>query len=116
MTIVFWGGALFPLLFIACLLLFQSEDDLPPVAMLDNPPELLTSVIYADDGETELGKYWKINRSSVEYKAISSFVTDALISTEEERFHEHSGADIKAIGRAIMRVGGAGGAYTISQQ
>jgi penicillin-binding protein 1A len=97
-------------------LLFQSEDDLPPLAMLDNPPELLTSVIYADDGETELGKYWKINRSSVEYKAISSFVTDALISTEEERFHEHSGADIKAIGRAIMRVGGAGGAYTISQQ
>jgi penicillin-binding protein 1A len=37
-------------------LLFQSEDDLPPVAMLDNPPELLTSVIYADDGETDLGK------------------------------------------------------------
>ncbi len=116
MTIVFWGGALFPLLFIACLLLFQSEDDLPPVAMLDNPPELLASVIYADDGETELGKYWKINRSSVEYKAISPFVTDALISTEDERFHEHSGVDIKAIGRAIVSVGGAGGASTISQQ
>lgn len=116
MTFVFWGGALFPLLFIACLLMFQSEDDLPPVAMLDNPPELLASVIYADDGETELGKYWKINRSSVEYKAISPFVTDALISTEDERFHEHSGVDIKAIGRAIMSVGGAGGASTISQQ
>lgn len=97
-------------------MLFQSEDDLPPVAMLYNPPELLTSVIYADDGETELGKYWKINRSSVEYKAIAPFVTDALISTEEERFHEHSGVDIKAIGRAIMRVGGAGGTSTISQQ
>lgn len=116
MTIVLWGGALFPLLFVASLLLFQSEEDLPPVAMLDNPPELLASVILADDGETELGKYWKINRSSVEYKAISPFVTDALIATEDERFHDHSGVDIKAIGRAVVSVGGAGGASTISQQ
>lgn len=116
MTIVFWGGTLFPLLFIACLLLFQSEDDLPPVEMLDNPPELQASVIFADDGETELGRYWKINRSSVDYKSISPFVTDALISTEDERFHEHSGVDIKAIGRSVVSLGGAGGASTISQQ
>lgn len=116
MTIVFWAGALFPLLFIACLLLFQSEDDLPPMEMLDNPPELQASIIFADDGETELGRYWKINRSSVDYKSISPFVTDALISTEDERFHEHSGVDIKAIGRAVVSVGGAGGASTISQQ
>jgi len=116
MTFIWWFGGLFPLLFIACLLLFQSEDDLPPVSMLDNPPELLASVIYADDGETELGRYWKINRSSVDYKSISPFVTDALISTEDERFHEHSGVDAKAIGRAIVSAGGAGGASTISQQ
>lgn len=116
MTFLFWGVALFPLLFIACLLLFQSEDDLPPVEMLDNPPELLASIIYADDGETELGRYWKINRSSVEYKSISPFVTDALIATEDERFHDHAGVDVKAIGRAVVSVGGAGGASTISQQ
>jgi len=115
-TILYWFGATFPLLFIACLLLFQSEDDLPPVAMLDNPPELLASVIYADDGQTELGRYWKINRTSVEYKEISSNVTDALIATEDERFHDHSGVDVRAIGRAIVNAGGAGGASTISQQ
>lgn len=115
-TIIYWLGATFPLYFIACLLLFQSEDDLPPVAMLDNPPELLASVIYADDGETELGRYWKINRTSVEYKNISPHVTDALIATEDERFHQHSGVDFKALGRAIVNVGGAGGASTITQQ
>lgn len=115
-TILYWFGATFPLLFIACLLLFQSEDDLPPVAMLDNPPELLASVIYADDGETELGRYWKINRTSVDYKEISPNVTDALIATEDERFHDHSGADFRAIGRAIINAGSAGGASTISQQ
>lgn len=115
-TIIYWLFATFPLYFISGLLLFQSEDDLPPVAMLDNPPELLASVIIADDGETELGRYWKINRTSVEYRNISSNVTDALIATEDERFHEHSGVDFRAIGRAILNVGGAGGASTITQQ
>ena len=115
-TITYWLLATFPLYFIGALLLFQSEDNLPPVAMLDNPPELLASVIIADDGETELGRYWKINRTSVEYRKISPNVTDALISTEDERFHEHSGVDFRAVGRAIINVGGAGGASTITQQ
>jgi penicillin-binding protein 1A len=70
----------------------------------------------ADDGETELGRYWKINRTSVDYRKISPYVTDALIATEDERFHAHSGPDFKAIGRAILNVGGAGGASTITQQ
>lgn len=116
MTRAFWFIALLPFLIVSSLFLFQSEDDLPPVAMLDNPPELLASVVYAEDGETELGRYWKVNRTSVEYKEISAFVTDALISTEDERFLEHSGVDFKAIGRAVVNVGGAGGASTISQQ
>ena len=116
MTYTFWGAAMLPFLIVSFLFLFQSEDDLPPVEMLDNPPELLASVVFADDGETELGRYWKVNRTSVEYREISPFVTDALISTEDERFIEHSGVDFKALGRAIVNVGGAGGASTISQQ
>jgi penicillin-binding protein 1A len=115
-TYLFWFIATIPLVLVSCLLLFQSEDDLPPVAMLANPPELLASVVYADDGESELGRYWKINRTSVPYKSISPYVTDALISTEDERFIEHSGVDFKAIGRAVVSIGGAGGASTISQQ
>jgi penicillin-binding protein 1A len=115
-TIYFWILSLFPLFLVSCLLLFQSEDDLPPVSMLDNPPELLASVVYADDGETELGRYWKVNRTSVPYDEISPFLTDALISTEDERFHKHSGVDFKAIGRAIINMGSAGGASTITQQ
>lgn len=115
-TIAYWLFATFPIYFIGFLILFQSEDELPPVAMLDNPPELLASVVLADDGETELGKYWKINRSSVAYREISSNVTDALISTEDQRFHDHSGVDFRAIGRAIFSLGGSGGASTITQQ
>ncbi len=115
-TRLFWVLAMMPFVLVTSLLLFQSEDDLPPVEMLDNPPELLASVVLADDGETELGRYWKINRTSVQYKDISPYVTDALIATEDERFIDHSGVDFRAIGRAVVNVGGAGGASTITQQ
>ena len=116
LTIWFWALAMLPFVAVVALLLFQSEEDLPPVEMLDNPPELLASVVLAEDGATELGRYWKVNRTSVEFKQISPYVTDALIATEDERYMDHSGVDFRAIGRAIVSVGGAGGASTISQQ
>ncbi|MEN9401110.1 MAG: hypothetical protein RL632_2213 [Bacteroidota bacterium] len=116
LTYWFWGFAMFPFVLVTCLLLFQSEDSLPPVEMLDNPPELQASVVYAYDQETELGKYFLVNRTSVKYREISPFVTDALISTEDERFKDHAGVDFRAVGRAIFSLGGAGGASTISQQ
>ena len=113
---ILWIFGLLPLFLILALLFFQPEDSMPSVAMLDNPPELLASVVFADDAETELGRFWKINRTSVKFNEISPFVIDALISTEDERFMEHSGVDFKAIGRAVASAGGAGGASTITQQ
>ncbi len=116
LTFLLWTAGLFPLILVSGLLLFQPDESLPPVGLLDNPPELLASVVYSDDGNTELGRYWKVNRTSATYNDISPYVFDALISTEDERFVEHSGVDFKALTRAIVNVGGAGGASTISQQ
>ena len=89
---------------------------LPSEAILENQEELLATTVYADDGITELGKYWKVNRTSVSYNEISPYVTSALIATEDERFGKHSGIDAKAVGRALYSMGGAGGASTITQQ
>jgi penicillin-binding protein 1A len=115
-NIFLWLICLSPLATITFLLLFQSEDEMPPVAMLDNPPELLASVVICADGKTELGRYWKVNRTSVAYKDISPFVTDALIATEDERFEEHNGVDFWSTGRAVVYAGRAGGGSTITQQ
>ena len=114
--VVCWLLALTPVMVITYLFSSQSESDLPSVEMLENPPELLASVIFADDGQTELGRYWSVNRTSVAYKDISPFVFDALIATEDERFLEHSGIDFRGLARAITNMGNAGGASTISQQ
>ena len=118
-TIYFWIVMLLPFIFVSGLLLLQSEDNLPPVEMLDNPPELQASLIIAKKSvkeDTVIGRFWQVNRTSAKYKDISPFVFDALISTEDERFLQHSGVDFWALMRSISSFGNSGGASTITQQ
>jgi len=119
MTKIFWAFALLPFFLVASLLLLQSEDDLPPVSMLDNPPELQASLILAKKSvkeDTVIGRFWQVNRTSVKYREISPYVSDALISTEDERFLKHSGVDFRALARSFTSLGRSGGASTIPQQ
>ncbi|MDG1333289.1 MAG: transglycosylase domain-containing protein [Crocinitomicaceae bacterium] len=116
LNVLFWLGMFSPALAVFILISKQDDDEMPSIEMLENPPELLASVVYADDSKTELGRYWKVNRTSVKYKDISPYVFDALIATEDERYHDHSGVDFWAIARAIRGMGSDGGASTISQQ
>ena len=83
LILLLWLVGILPLALISSLLLFQPDETLPSVSMLDNPPELLASVVLTDDGNTELGRYWKVNRTSSSYNEISPYVFDALISTED---------------------------------
>lgn len=117
LILIVWLVGLTPLFGILYLRYVSTDDsNLPSEAILENQEELLATTVFADDGVTELGKYWKVNRTSVQYNEISPFVISALISTEDERFKEHSGIDAKAVARALKSMGGAGGASTITQQ
>jgi len=111
-----WIFALLPIFGVWYLFASQPEEELPSVASLENPPELLASIVYADDGKTELGRYWSVNRTTVDYNEISPYVFDALIATEDERYLQHAGIDFRAVMRAVSNAGKAGGASTISQQ
>src|SRR5688500_16016256 len=84
---------------------------------LENPSILQSSEVYAADG-TMMGKYYRErgNRSNVAYRDISKNVIDALIATEDERFYDHSGIDVKSNLHAIMILGKEGGGSTIKQQ
>lgn len=119
MTRLFWVFALLPFVMVLSLFLLQSEEDLPPVSMLDNPPELQASLILAKKSikeDTVIGRFWQVNRTSIKYREISPFVTDALISTEDERFMQHAGVDFRALARSLTSFGRSGGASTIPQQ
>ena len=99
------------------LLNFGLFGEMPSLEELENPSVLQASEILASDG-TLMGKYYldKGNRSYVKYGDISKHVVDALISTEDVRFYDHSGIDAKGVIRAVVHLGKDGGASTITQQ
>ncbi|MEZ4936069.1 MAG: transglycosylase domain-containing protein [Crocinitomicaceae bacterium] len=109
-----WFFGLFPLFFII-FMLYWTDDKVKDVNIIEDSPELQASIIYTADGE-EMGRYWRINRKSLNFNEISPNVVSALIATEDERYHEHSGIDARAVLRSIYTLGKAGGASTISQQ
>ena len=86
---------------------------------LENPENKLSTIVYSSDGE-KLGEYFEENRSNVHYLDISSVLIDALISTEDIRFKQHSGIDVRSLFRATYGAlsgnSGSGGASTITQQ
>lgn len=92
--------------------------DLPSVEELQNPKSNLATVIYSSDAKV-LGKYYNENRVNVTFKELDKDLTNALVATEDARFYEHSGVDIKALFRAVSGVvtgGSKGGGSTITQQ
>jgi penicillin-binding protein 1A len=91
---------------------------MPNLDELENPKSNLASEVYSSEGAI-IGKYYLEYREQCDFKDISPNVINALVSTEDERFYEHSGIDATAIGRAISGVltfHSKGGASTISQQ
>ncbi|MDE6564843.1 MAG: penicillin-binding protein [Muribaculaceae bacterium] len=95
---------------------------MPPIEDLKNPQDKFASVIYTSDGQ-EMGRYFRNtgNRVYADFDEISPAVVDALIATEDARFEDHSGIDVKAIARAVvktvlLRQKNAGGGSTINQQ
>ena len=111
--IVFLGGVISIFLIFLLTAIFG---DLPDHTQLENPKTHLATEIISSDGET-LGKFYlNDNRTPVGYDELSPYLIDALIATEDARFHEHSGIDGIGTLRAFFFLGKRGGASTISQQ
>ena len=89
---------------------------LPPLDELQNPKNKFATEIISSDMQL-LGRYYRNeNRVGVNYTDISPNMINALIATEDIRFYDHTGVDIKSLFRAIVMLGKAGGGSTITQQ
>ena len=118
LVLFLWSGFLAPLLLIALILVFISESSLPSIDELENPRSNEASAVYSSDGK-QIGSFYLSNRTKVNYNDLSPHLIDALVSTEDIRFYNHSGVDGKALIRAIFGVfvgKNKGGASTITQQ
>ncbi len=95
---------------------------MPPVEELKNPTDRFASVLYSADGK-EIGRYFTGtgNRVYADFDEVSQHVIDALISTEDVRFEQHSGIDMRGLGRVLFKTllmgnKNAGGGSTLTQQ
>ena len=89
---------------------------LPPLEELQNPKNKYATEVFSAD-MVSLGRYYrKENRVGVQYADLSPYLVDALISTEDVRFYEHTGVDSKSLFRAIVLLGRSGGGSTLTQQ
>jgi len=113
--IVFLGGIL-SIVLVFLLASWGAFGEMPDHTVLENPKTNLASEIISADGKT-LGKFYlNDNRTPVGYGELPQHLVDALIATEDARFHDHSGIDARGTLRAFAFLGKKGGASTISQQ
>ncbi len=113
-----WRIAIGSVVGVLLLLLLLSFSNLPTFDELENPANNTASEIYAADGSV-LGRYFLENRVPVAYNKLSPYLVRAVIATEDERFYEHSGIDVRALGRVakgIVTLHPKGGGSTITQQ
>ncbi len=110
---LFYGiGGIFAFFLLASWGVFGS---MPSFEELENPNSNLATEIISSDGVV-LGKFYNENRTSIKYKDLPKHLVDALVSTEDERFYDHSGIDARGTLRAVSSLGTNGGASTLTQQ
>lgn len=89
----------------------------PKISELKNPNISLTSEIYSADGK-QIGTLYTENRTPAVYEELPKNLVNTLIATEDVRFYQHHGIDIKATLAAMWSViqGDRRGGSTITQQ
>ena len=96
--------------------------NIPSIEDLENPIDKFASQIISSD-DVVLGTIHRSqeNRVWVDFEDLSPYLVQALVATEDVRFSEHSGIDLKALMRAvvksvILQQRSAGGGSTLTQQ
>ncbi len=120
---VLWLIVLLPFIILFSLVMAANSGvfgELPTFEQLENPNSSLASEVISSDNVV-LGKYFVQNRSNIRYSDLTPNTVNALRATEDVRFDEHSGVDIRGLGRVffktvILRQRTSGGGSTLTQQ
>jgi len=98
--------------------LFGLFGEMPDIHEIENPKNDLSSELISADG-VSLGRYFRYNRAQVTYEELSKDLVNTLLYSEDHRFRDHSGLDIKGLLRAVfgaMTFTNQGGGSTLTQQ
>lgn len=93
--------------------------DLPDIRTLEDYHPPVLSEVFSDDG-TKIGEFWTECRIFVPFDRIPKRVIQAFVDSEDARFWDHKGVDMRSIARAFITNLRAGevkqGGSTITQQ
>ena len=89
----------------------------PSISEIKKPQVSLVTEIYTSDSVL-IGKFFKENRTNVTFDELPKSLIDALIATEDARFFDHAGVDLKSIFSIVYynAKGENRGGSTITQQ
>ena len=73
----------------------------PGIGDLRKAKSEVPAVLLSSDGVV-LAEYRRINRQWVKLRDISPHVVDALIATEDRRFYQHGGIDLRRLVGAVL--------------
>jgi len=116
-----WVGFFLSFVGITSLVLMVKNDTfgwfggMPSLSALERPDPDLSSELISSDGVL-LGKYFRENRTPTTYDELSSELINTLLVTEDIRFKDHSGIDLRGLLRATASLGSKGGGSTVSMQ
>lgn len=117
----FWILIAAPFAFLFIALLFVGIfAKIPSFEELEHPDSKLATQVIAEGGEV-LTTFHIENRTYIGYDELSPYLVQAAIATEDSRFYNHSGIDMKSLGRVavktlLMQDSSQGGGSTITQQ
>ncbi|MFD2515144.1 penicillin-binding protein 1A [Pontibacter locisalis] len=94
--------------------------DIPSRRELRGIQNNTASEVYSADGIL-LGRYYIQDRTNIKFDKMSPAAVKALIATEDARFYDHRGVDVRSVGRVLvksllMQNESSGGGSTLSQQ
>lgn len=109
----------FAILFLA-LLFVGLFTKIPSFEELEHPDNKLATQVLSYDGQV-LTTFHIENRTYVSYEDLSPYLVQAAVATEDERFYNHSGIDLRSLGRVVVKTllfsdSSQGGGSTITQQ
>jgi penicillin-binding protein 1A len=89
----------------------------PSYEDIKSPTQRVGSELYTSDGKL-IGRYYKENRTPVNFNEIAPSVINALVATEDVRFYKHMGIDFRSLlsSGISTATGDKRGASTITQQ
>lgn len=94
----------------------EGFDNLPSVLQVPQAPQITN--VYASDGKTLITSLFDEDRRDVTIDQIAPVMLQAIVASEDTRFYDHHGVDIRGVARALVQnqSGGQQGASTLTMQ